>query len=115
MCSPSSSYLVVTREASHDGPSNLRRQAHSYTTRRDVTVYNIGGGFDNTVSILEAFAKIEALSGKAMDFEYVDDARIGDHIVYYSNLDKMKADYPDWDITVGLDEVFEDLYASAIA
>lgn len=82
---------------------------------RVAEVYNIGGGFDNTVSILEAFAKIEALSGKPMDYEYVDEARIGDHIVYYSNLDKMKADYPDWDITVGLDEVFEDLYATAIA
>ena len=38
MCSPSSSSLAGTREASHDGPSTLRRQARSYTTRRDVTV-----------------------------------------------------------------------------
>jgi CDP-paratose 2-epimerase len=80
---------------------------------RVAEVYNIGGGFANTVSILEAFAKIEQLSGKPMDYEYVDEARIGDHIVYYSDLEKMKSHYPEWDITVGIDEVFEDLYTSA--
>ena len=82
---------------------------------RVAEVYNIGGGFDNTVSILEAFSRIEAVSGKPMDYEYVDEARVGDHMVYYSDLEKMKTHYPDWDITVGLDEVFEDLYESAIA
>ena len=31
--------------------------------------------------------------------EYVDENRIGDHICYYSDLRKMKAHYPAWDIT----------------
>jgi len=37
-----------------------------------------------------------------MDFEYVDQNRQGDHICYISNLDKMKAHYPDWGITKNL-------------
>lgn len=82
---------------------------------RVAEVYNIGGGFHNTVSILEAFALIENLSGKPMRHEYVDEARIGDHIVYYSNLDKMREHYPQWSITRSLEDVFEDLYRGAIS
>lgn len=82
---------------------------------RIAEVYNIGGGFDNTVSILEAFSMIESLSGKPMHYEYVDEARIGDHIVYYSNLDKMRNHYPGWSITRTIGDVFEDLYRGAIS
>lgn len=82
---------------------------------RIAEVYNIGGGYENTVSILEAFTLIESLSGKPMKYEYVDDARIGDHIVYYSNLDKMRDHYPQWNITRSLKDVFEDLYRGAIS
>jgi len=38
VCVPFASSLVGSHEASHDGPSTLRRQARSYTTRRDVTL-----------------------------------------------------------------------------
>ena len=82
---------------------------------RVAEVYNIGGGFENTVSILEAFSLIESLSGKPMRYEYLDEARIGDHIVYYSNLDKMREHYPQWSVTKSLEDVFEDLYTGAIA
>ena len=82
---------------------------------RIAEVYNIGGGYENTVSILEAFSLIESLSGKPMQYEYVDEARIGDHIVYYSNLAKMRDHYPDWSLTRSLEDVFEDLYRGAIA
>ena len=57
-------------------------------------VYNIGGGRENSCSILEAFAKIEAISGKPMVYEYVDKNRSGDHICYISDLRKMKKHYP---------------------
>ena len=95
--------------------TDVARFIHAFMREpRIAEVYNIGGGYDNTVSILEAFAKIEALSGRPMDYEYVDEPRIGDHIVYYSNLDKMKTHYPDWDITIDIDRVFEDLYRATM-
>ena len=34
-----------------------------------------------------------------MNYEYVDQNRAGDHICYISDLSKMKAHYPGWDIT----------------
>ena len=66
-------------------------------------VYNLGGGKDNSCSILEAFAIAEKFSGKKMAYTYVDQNRIGDHICYYSDLRKMRAHYSSWDITQSLE------------
>jgi CDP-paratose 2-epimerase len=75
-------------------------------------VYNLGGGRDNSCSILEAFALIESLTGKAQRFTYVDENRIGDHICYYSDLTKMKAHYPGWGITRSLNAIFSEIVDS---
>lgn len=77
---------------------------------RVAEVYNIGGGKENSISILEAFDLISSISGKAMRYSYVDQNRIGDHICYYSDLRKMKAHYPNWTITKNLEAVFLDIY-----
>ena len=73
-------------------------------------VYNLGGGRDNSCSILEAFALIERISGKKMLYDYVDKNREGDHICYISNLNKMRKHYPGWNITKSLDHIFEEIY-----
>jgi CDP-paratose 2-epimerase len=78
-------------------------------------VYNIGGGHANSVSILEAFDRISAITGKPMQWEYLDKNREGDHICYYSDLAKMKAHYPGWDITKSLDDVFHEIHAASTA
>ncbi|MEO0877083.1 MAG: NAD-dependent epimerase/dehydratase family protein, partial [Bacteroidota bacterium] len=75
-------------------------------------VYNIGGGRDNSTSILEAFQRIESITGKAMRYQYSDKNREGDHICYISDLSKMKAHYPQWDITKDLQTTFEEIAAS---
>ena len=67
-------------------------------------VYNLGGGKANSCSILEAFQIVEGFSGKKQGYVYTDENRIGDHICYYSDLRKMKSDYPQWDITISLEE-----------
>jgi CDP-paratose 2-epimerase len=73
-------------------------------------VYNLGGGRENSVSILEAFKLIESISGKAQVHEYVDKNREGDHICYISDLAKCRTHFPGWDITVPLTQVFEEIY-----
>ncbi len=77
---------------------------------RSGEVYNIGGGRANSVSILEAFELIASISGKKMNYEYVDQNRAGDHICYISDLSKMKAHYPGWDITKNLERIFRDIF-----
>lgn len=77
-------------------------------------VYNIGGGRANSVSILEAFDMISSLSGKPMVWEYVDKNREGDHICYISDLSKIKAHYPGWQITKTLDDVFLEIHGASL-
>jgi len=86
-----------------------------YENPRCGEVYNIGGGRANSVSILEAFEHTAALSGKKMNYEYVDQNRAGDHICYISDLSKMKAHYPGWDITKSLADVFREIYEATKA
>lgn len=77
---------------------------------RIAEVYNIGGGRDNSISILEAFKLIESISGKEMIYEYSDKNREGDHMCYISDLAKMKAHYPKWDITKDLKTTFQEIH-----
>jgi CDP-paratose 2-epimerase len=72
-------------------------------------VYNLGGGRPNSISVLEAISRLEELYGRRLATEYVDDPRRGDHICYISDLRRLRADYPDWEITVGLDALLEDV------
>lgn len=79
---------------------------------RIAEVYNLGGGKDNTCSILEAFQLVESLTGNKMIHEYTQKNREGDHICYFSDLRKMKLHYPDWDITIQLDAIFAEIVQS---
>ena len=75
-------------------------------------VYNLGGGRANSVSMVEAIARIEALTGRKIDWTDSDQARKGDHICYISNLAKLKSHYPEWSITRSLDSIFDEMVAA---
>jgi CDP-paratose 2-epimerase len=75
-------------------------------------VYNLGGGKANSCSILEAFDMIKRLSGRVQRYIYVEQNRIGDHICYYSNLNKIMLHYPNWEITKTLDDIFVEIFDS---
>jgi CDP-paratose 2-epimerase len=83
-----------------------------YQHPSSAAVFNLGGGFNNSVSILEAFDRAEQLTGKKMRYRYVDEPRIGDHICYYSDLSLIKQTLPGWDITKNLDDTFEEIVAN---
>ncbi|MEH2436322.1 MAG: NAD-dependent epimerase/dehydratase family protein [Nostoc sp.] len=97
----------------------VRDNIHSYDVARFIEefiqapksgeVYNLGGGKENTCSILEAFDIVTSLTGKKMRYEYVNKNREGDHICYYSDLRKMKQDYPNWSITKPLQLIFSEI------
>jgi len=100
----------------------VRDNIHSYDVARFIEefiqaprsgeVYNLGGGKDNTCSILEAFDIVAAMTGKKMQYEYVDKNREGDHICYYSDLRKMKKHYPKWSVTKPLEAIFAEIVAA---
>ena len=76
---------------------------------RVAAVYNLGGGRDNSCSILEAFALTEKFTGQKQVHTYLDENRIGDHICYISNLAKMRRDYSAWDITISLEDTIHQI------
>jgi CDP-paratose 2-epimerase len=83
-----------------------------YQAPRCGEVYNLGGGRDNTCSVLEAFALTEAITGKKQVYTYFDQNRIGDHICYYSDLSKCRAHYAQWGITKTLKQTISEIVAS---
>ena len=93
----------------HDVAAFIHRFAEN---PRIAEVYNLGGGKGNSCSILEAFAKAEAVTGRPMQHVYHDENRIGDHICYYSDLRKMEEHYPGWTVTRSLDRIFEEIVAN---
>jgi len=80
-----------------------------YRNPRAGEVYNVGGGRANSCSILEAFARVEALTGKRMRSEYIDKNRAGDHICYISNLARLSEHYPQWRVSRSLDDIFREI------
>jgi CDP-paratose 2-epimerase len=76
-------------------------------------VYNLGGGKANSTSIIEAFTITEGITGKKQVFKMLEENRIGDHICYYSDLRKMRAHYPKWDITQSLEETIGQIVTAA--
>ncbi len=80
-----------------------------YERPRVAAVYNLGGGRANSVSMIEAIARFEELIGKKLRVEYVEQPRVGDHICYISDLGRLRADYPGWEVTRSLDDIFREI------
>ena len=73
-------------------------------------VYNLGGGRESNVSMLEAIALCEEISGRRLSWTLSDAARIGDHRWWVSDLAAFKADYPQWRLTYGIEDTLRDIH-----
>jgi CDP-paratose 2-epimerase len=80
-----------------------------YLNPRCAEVYNLGGGKQNSCSILEAFELTKNITGLDQRYTYLEQNRNGDHICYYSDLRKMKSHYPNWSITKSLPDIIEEI------
>jgi CDP-paratose 2-epimerase len=79
---------------------------------RSGEVYNLGGGKENSCSILEAFEICETHSGITQNYEYLEGNRIGDHICYYSDLSKIKSHYPTFSVRHSLSDTIKQIVNS---
>ncbi|HOW27630.1 MAG TPA: NAD-dependent epimerase/dehydratase family protein [Elusimicrobiota bacterium] len=71
-------------------------------------VYNIGGGRDNSASVLETIRAIEDRLKMKMDSQYVDQPRRGDHICYITDTRKFRSHYADWKSEYSLDRIYDE-------
>ncbi len=102
----------------HKG-KQVRDQLHAYDVARAFeefaksprpgAVYNLGGGKQNSISVLEAIDAVQFATGKKLAWEYVDQARGGDHCVWYTDTSKLRSHYPAWSVTRSLDTILEEL------
>jgi CDP-paratose 2-epimerase len=73
-------------------------------------VYNAGGSRHSNCSMMEAIALCEEITGNRMNVTFSDEARIGDHIWYISDVRKFRDHFPDWEYAYGLREILEQIY-----
>jgi CDP-paratose 2-epimerase len=73
-------------------------------------VYNLGGGRDCSCSVLEAISLCEQIADRELSWQHSDQARIGDHRWWISDLSDFEADYPEWAITRGLEATLREIF-----
>ena len=73
-------------------------------------VYNIGGSRHSNCSMLEAIEMCEAIVGKKLNHTYVDEARIGDHIWWISDVRRFQSHYPQWRYQYDIRRILEEIY-----
>jgi CDP-paratose 2-epimerase len=77
---------------------------------RPASVYNMGGGRGASCSVLEAIESAQRIAGRELDWELSDDARIGDHRWWISDLAEFQADYPDWAPVYDVDTILSEIH-----
>ena len=87
---------------------------HFYKNPRCGEVYNIGGSRHSNCSMLEAIDIGESLSGNKLDYTYLEDNRIGDHIWYISDVRKFQSHYPDWKYQYDQKSILEEIYKALV-
>lgn len=73
-------------------------------------VYNLGGGRQSSVSVLEAIELCEQISGRTLEYALSEEARIGDHRWWISDVDAFKGDYPGWRMSYGTEQVLREIH-----
>lgn len=76
---------------------------------RSGEVYNMGGGPDRSISLLEAGQAISEKTGKPFSFELVEEPRFGDRQWDVHDVSKFRTAYPNWEYAYSLDDIISDL------
>jgi CDP-paratose 2-epimerase len=72
-------------------------------------VFNLGGGKENNASILELLKILEDKLEKKFEISYENEARVGDHICYITDLNKFQKFYPNWKLNKSLNEIIDEI------
>jgi len=88
----------------------VRAFAAFHAAPRQAAVYNLGGGREANVSMLEAIDLCQRIAGRELQYTLSDQARIGDHRWWISDLSGFRTDFPAWRLTFTIEEVLRDIF-----
>ena len=71
-------------------------------------VYNVGGGVENSISLLELVDEIERVTGRRLAYT-LDDRRPGDQLVYVTDFSKLRAE-TGWEPQVSVHQAVSHMY-----
>src|SRR5262249_45940327 len=74
------------------------------------SVYNIGGGRQNSCSVLEIISEVQRIVGIDMSISFTDSERDGDRRWWITNNQKFIADYPDWEISFSVSQILREIF-----
>jgi CDP-paratose 2-epimerase len=77
---------------------------------RPAAVYNLGGGRHSNCSMLEAIEACERIAGRELRWELSEQARIGDHRWWISDLAEFTTDYPEWGLTHDIESILTEIH-----
>jgi CDP-paratose 2-epimerase len=77
---------------------------------KPAAVYNIGGGRENACSMLEAIELCERITGRELRWELSDQARIGDHRWWISDLKEFCSCYGGWRPQRDMETILREIY-----
>lgn len=77
---------------------------------RSAAVYNLGGGRQSNVSMLEAIELCQRIAGRELDYELSDKARMGDHRWYISDFSDFERDFPEFKLEYGIEAVLHEIH-----
>lgn len=89
--------VVKAFEAFHRDPSSS-------------AVYNLGGGRESNVSMLEAISICSAIAGDELEYSISDENRAGDHQWYVSDFSDFVERYPEFELTYGIRDVLQEIH-----
>ncbi len=82
----------------------------AFQAPRSAEVYNIGGGRFSNCSVLEAIEISQKIAGEELEWSYVDQNRVGDHIWWIGDNGRFQAHYPEWKMEYDVDRILNDIF-----
>jgi len=91
--------------------SDVVRAFHAFhRSPRPAAVYNLGGGRESNVSVVEAIALCQEIAGRELEHSYSPLARVGDHRWWISDVEAFKRDHPGWRLSTGIRAVLREIH-----
>jgi CDP-paratose 2-epimerase len=88
----------------------VRAFAAFHAAPRQGAVYNIGGGRHSNCSMLEAIELCERIAERRLDWRLSEEARLGDHRWWITDLSEFQADYPAWSPQASLEQILRQIH-----